>query len=573
MARAIGTGVALLLGALLFALWRARAGEADAPVEPAPAASSPAARAPESAEALLAQREALAFEPDSRAAAPGALAPAAPGPESLTVSVRILDREARALAGATLSRLVPGPDLVPVSAGRASADATGATWLRLGRDELDPSQSLVLALEAEGHARQCLDLEPARWTAGPMLNLGEVMLAPGGTLTGRVVDSAGTGLEGALVALSAELGESTPLEREMARLWPLIEPPGSEIPLLARSAADGAFTLAGAPTGRFALVAVWVGELDPLLPGRIEGLLVRPGETTPAPDLVLVAARPEELVRGLVRAPDGTPFDGAVITLSDEADQQRYSAFARSRADGRFGLPAPGETTFTLRARDPGGRWLPSTAVRGRAGGPELELRFEAEVGTPPPRSPAAPKPPIPEQGPARLRGRLTLGGEPPGSWSAGVGSQSSILDHAGDFELDGLSAGSVQLVLSPGRGAIRRVLSLPIELQAGANEWDLDLPVGDLALEHLPPVEPLVDGPGQSEWADFALEQNENGRYFVLLFPGPTDARAAFEDAPAGPFVLRYRGPGSRPDSLDSWPIAAEFELRAGERKTVVVP
>ncbi len=370
--RAIGTGVALLSAVLLFALWRARSAP-GAPAPPVGPASAP--RAWESAEAQLAAREALAFEPGARAAAPGAT-PAAPSAEQLTVSVRLLDREARALAGASLSWLVPGPDFVPEARRTTRADASGAAWLRIEWNELDSTQPLVLAFQAKGHARQDLRLEPTRWMAGPVLNLGEVMLAPGGTLGGRVLDQAGVGLEGALVALSAELGELSPAEREMARLWPLVEPPPG-VTLLTRSDAAGEFTLAGAPTGRFALVATLVGGPEARLPGRVEGVSVDPGAHVRAPDLVLLSAREQELLRGIVRAPDGTPLEGIWIGLSDDPGRQLYPARALSGADGRFALPALADTPLRVLASDPEGRWGQAETRGARAGGAELELRFE----------------------------------------------------------------------------------------------------------------------------------------------------------------------------------------------------
>ena len=332
------------------------------------------------AEAALAAREARALAEDGGLRA---LAPAAPAAQkaedALTVSVRLLDPAARPLAGGTLAWLAPGT-LLAEPRRVARADGTGAAWLHVPWSELDSTQPLAFALHAPGRVREQRVLEPAQWNASEVLSLGEAMLAEGGTVAGRVVDEAGAGVAGALVALSTELGEMDDAQREMARLWPLISDLGvAGVAPLAESGADGSFTLDGAPLGRFALVATLVGAEDPRLPDREQGVAVAAGETTRVRDLVLRRAKEAELVRGVVLAPDGAPLAGAQVGLLDEADGRLLPGRTLAGDDGRFALAAPAALTLRVVARDPAQRWPPAEARGARAGGAALELRLRPE--------------------------------------------------------------------------------------------------------------------------------------------------------------------------------------------------
>lgn len=344
--------------------------------------SAPPARLlPADSEAQLAEREARAFEP-----APGpppapspAPAPAASAAETgLTISARALDEAAHPIADARLTWLALAPDFLPEPRRSARSDANGTVWLKLDWDELDSTQPLLLTLVAAGHARVDLRLEPARWMAGPLVNLGEVELAPGGALAGRVLDARGQGVPGAVVALALELDANDVVARAMARVWPLVAPPTPGAMLLVRSGAQGEFTLEGAPLGRLALVAARFGGPDALLPARVEGLDVRTGETVRAPDLVLAPARAEELVRGRVLAPDGAPLAGIWIALGQAEGGDIYEGRTFTDADGRFALPALTDTVFRVLAMDAKGRWPQAEARDVRAGAPEVELRFES---------------------------------------------------------------------------------------------------------------------------------------------------------------------------------------------------
>jgi hypothetical protein len=54
---------------------------------------------------------------------------------------------------------------------------------------------------------------------------------------------------------------------------------------------------------------------------------------------------------------------------------------------------------------------------------------------------------------------------------------------------------------------------------------------------------------------------------------PGAPDARVELADVPAVVLELRYRGPGASREDHSRWPIVAEIEVTAGERRTVTLP
>jgi hypothetical protein len=345
-------------------------------------AATPVATAtpsPAEAEALLAEREArsLARDPSPQATAPAPQAAPSGADEVLTVGARLLDPEANALSGGTLVWLAAGSGFLTEMRGSARSDGTGAAWLRIPWNQLDSSEQLILALHADGHVRLELRLEPERWMASPLLNLGEMTLAPGGVVSGRVLDAAGAGVAGAVAAVTLELGARTGLAREMARVWPLYEGVGvaGVVPVV-RCGADGAFTLAGVPPGRFDVLAAPYGGAIALLPDREEHVEVRAGATTRVRDLVLRPPAPEELIRGRVIAPDGAPVPEAWIALAQADGMEIYEGRTQTGADGTFALPAMKDTVYRLLALDGQGRWPQAEIPDVRPGGAEVIVPF-----------------------------------------------------------------------------------------------------------------------------------------------------------------------------------------------------
>lgn len=518
--------------------------------------------------------------PEPVATAPAA-APPDPGAEEVTFGARLLDFENRPLLGAELAWYGPGLLGLPEARTSARADGSGAVWLALPRAEL-PAGRLLLVAGGPGCMRQLQWVDARRYAGTALVSLGEIVLRAGGSVAGRVLDARGQPVAGAFAGLTPEWPDPTDEVREQLRLWPRLDDLGAgNAPPIAFTDEDGHFTIEGAPTGRFQVVAARVprGEVTSL-PDRESGVIVRPGEETRVRDLVLGDSRPEERILGLVRSPQGSPVEGAELGLGDEAGQLAFRAGLQTGADGRFALLAPASGTYRLRLRDPAGRWKALEVPDVRPGGAPLELRFSDPLQdtfavAADPATESVPPAPVESRPEARLRGRLTLGGRSPGSWIVEVGGRHTILDHAGEFALRELEVGPCTVSAHPASGSARRTgLTAPIELAAGYNEWALDLPAGELVLENLPRAEPApTPGEGGADWPEYILTCEGSGFSWMLLFQETADGRVTLPDLPAGHHVLRFRGPGTTPEGVMSWPVAQEFELVAGRTTRIVLP
>jgi protocatechuate 3,4-dioxygenase beta subunit len=214
-----------------------------------------------------------------------------------------------------------------------------------------------------GYIAQTLDLGRQEPVDG-VVDAGDVKLAPGGVVRGRVLDkTTGDGIAGARV-------------RSFGGLDPQLQIFGA---VTAVSAGDGTFVLTGVPLGAHSLVAThadFVGDVDP---ARLFGVM---GGGSGGPPLFPEGSRdverdiemtPAEAVAGLVRAPDGSPVAGA--TVEEAGDENLIlsrllgsgSTSATSDANGGFVLRGvrPGtEVTLVATHRDYG----PSESVRVRAG-------------------------------------------------------------------------------------------------------------------------------------------------------------------------------------------------------------
>jgi hypothetical protein len=182
------------------------------------------------------------------------------------------------------------------------------------------------------------------------------------------------------VAVALEWGEPSEGERELLRAG-VFEPLVGEASFTV-SGPDGGFALSGVPAGRIAVVARGLPGSRLLLPARVEPVEVRPGETTELPDIVLREPDDEEVVAGVVLAPDGMPVPGASVLLADESGSRRLPGGTLTSAAGRFELLVPRGTTLRLSARAAGFGGVEVAGVRG--GDRNVVLRFERVPELPP---------------------------------------------------------------------------------------------------------------------------------------------------------------------------------------------
>ena len=310
--------------------------------------------------------EARALEPEDAASAGSTRAAraAAPAAVHLCVTGRVVDEQGAPIEGAEVrywSPWDPGREI-------ARSDASGVFSGGLTEEE----RGLTFEVLADGYQRA---ERRAASHAREVLDLGTIVLAPGGEVRGRVLEVGGRApVEGTVALVAAEElpagGGSAALE-EGRKLFQDLEPQ-----LWAELAPDGTFRLRGAPPGEHVLVAGGPGGIawSPAFRLAAGAVLER--------ELVLPRADENHWIEGRVFAPDGEPRAGIALSLNeDEAGLEEIGYAgphdATSGEDGRFRFALFAPATFTLRARDPRRRTSDLVLPGVTSGRRDLELHLE----------------------------------------------------------------------------------------------------------------------------------------------------------------------------------------------------
>jgi len=209
----------------------------------------------------------------------------------------------------------------------------------------EPSALVRVELHALGFASQ---LREVVCEAGGTTHLGRIELAPGGAVSGRLVDERGLAIVGGRVTLGA-LDE--PYQRlEAGRL----EAAPDGIPACA-SEADGRFRLLGVPAG---MVRLWA-HADGRKAAYSPPFEVREGQESLGVELVLEPIAPANLLCGIVLDPAGAPVPGAKIEYRHVfgGGSTVQSGTRNADGEGRFEFRLPADTRSWLRGTDPAGRF------------------------------------------------------------------------------------------------------------------------------------------------------------------------------------------------------------------------
>lgn len=218
----------------------------------------------------------------------------------------------------------------PVAGAEVHAVAAGLPWQsvnRIARSDANGeftaravAKTASLGATAAGFAPSPLvDLELSDAQQAP-LRVELVLSAPGGALTGRVVDGAGNGIAAATVAA----GDSRRLfdhrnNGTTAEKWG---------PRTVRTGDDGAFLLAGLSPGKLpvevqsAAYPLWRGECT-----------IEAGETIE----LVVTMLPGVTVHGVVRGEDGNPLAGAIVRAFPRAIETHFLQSGQYDFDSIFG--------------------------------------------------------------------------------------------------------------------------------------------------------------------------------------------------------------------------------------------
>jgi hypothetical protein len=203
------------------------------------------------------------------------------------------------------------------------------------------------------------------------MSLGDLVLRPGGSVSGRVVDAAGAPVAGAWVGVEDTDAAAAPVEDR--RMW---ERESLVVGVPALSDGTGAFLLEGAPVGALRL---WAGK-ERHRAGRSGLVEVRAGAEESGVEIRIEAERAEDRIEGRVLAPDGSPV--RYPSLFAQADGEGRSNTIRvnrepeAGKDGSFSLAVHFPADFHILAEDSYGRWGAAFAGPIRPGNRSVEMKF-----------------------------------------------------------------------------------------------------------------------------------------------------------------------------------------------------
>lgn len=180
-----------------------------------------------------------------------------------------------------------------------------------------------------------------------VLDLGDIVLRPGGAISGRVVDERGTPLEGVAVSAAA------PERKRLLDGGVVSSDRGRSGGDRTRSGTDGSFALRGLAPG-FVRVEAVLGDRR----GRSGRVEVRAGMESY--DLVMVVLKqrpPDSVITGLVLDPTGQPVPRADLRYSYRGILRSGSGSVTVNRAGQFRIEEVQNLDYSLLASDPRGRF------------------------------------------------------------------------------------------------------------------------------------------------------------------------------------------------------------------------
>jgi hypothetical protein len=453
------------------------------------------------------------------------------------LTATVLDSHELPLDGAELGLSLFGHELVrPLGhyrgellwEARATTDRDG----RARFERLPPRVALEVSIRRAGrhllHGRAPAALEPGA-------NERTWHVARPGSVVGRVVLDDGAPVAGVPV-------DAVPLADAAAPTPAAL--PWWELPRerrVVRTGDDGAFALAGLPSGAWLVGVAGETEVPP------DGSRFRC-----APACVRVDVRPDAVtectvtttaglaIAGLARRPDGAPAAGQVVTARLVGDE--FFAHARIDAAGAFRcaplLPGDYDVSVDVEFEGAFGTLLP---VRVRAGRDDVELRLVPSCGS--------------------LAGRVVVedSGVPARAWVTaravtGSGTVASHCDLDGAFRFVGLKQGLWTVRARDDRG--RAALTAPLRIAGGEEHSGVVLALAagaEIVLRHPPTAGELsfeLRRDGIVVYDDPLAEPGAPGVQRLTVAPGRWEVRFLVDG------VARH---------------ATEVELRAGEERVVV--
>jgi len=216
-------------------------------------------------------------------------------------------------------------------------------------------------LIADGRAMRVVS---ARLQAGQTTYLGDIVMQPGGSLSGRILDEHDAPIAGASVGLD-RLDDSYADFAARGQNRYAGEPSTT-------SAADGSYRIDGAPVAPCRIVSFAPAHES----GQSSIVEVRANEVMSGIDVELAALSPDRMLRGVVLDPDGQPVPQASVRFHYSRFQSTMDGGFDTDEHGRFDEIVERGTNAALFAHDEKGLWSDATATDVHPSDKDVVLRF-----------------------------------------------------------------------------------------------------------------------------------------------------------------------------------------------------
>lgn len=277
----------------------------------------------------------------------------------------------------------------------------------------------------------------------------------------------------------------------------------------------------------------------------------------------------EDLETDLLLRPVGTILGRVLVPSSESLVGTEVRATSPGRAGRNTTIDARGE--FALHGLAPG-EW---SLVH------EGDLRKKAEDRSPvtvdlAPGATARVDLDLAGKLPARLVGHFSIDGKAPrGNWKLSLSVDHRVgpamsLRNDGSFESEALERGSLRFqALS--RGNAIQVYHTTFPLAVGENRLELDIETGSIEFSALPLPDKVNFATDVLKPCHLTWEGDDGLKWSASLFEAKK-GRLTLGQVPVGKVELRYqREPSQGPPT--SFPVVAEFEVRAGEKNVFECP
>ncbi|MCP3920539.1 MAG: sigma-70 family RNA polymerase sigma factor [bacterium] len=314
---------------------------------------------------------------DAAAAAASPVGPAAPMTRASTVrvSARGVTDAGEPIHGAWLHlRRAPDDRARSASDGLLALEVERERFARLAESGSQAQVAGRVDVRVGAAGRRTRNLRAQFVEGAAVLELGDVTLVHGGVVHGRVVDSGGVGIEGALVAYGVPADTSLDASVHERRGPRDLDPSpraGIEPALLCTTGLGGAFRLDGVPVGHG---TAWARTATSLWAFSAP-VGVRAGEEVAGVELVVRDA-PDEVITGTVVDPGGEPLPGLRIAFERSEDSQGWIN-VHTDTSGSFFFVPPDGAAHDARVPAPSWEWEDQRRAAIAAGTHDLVIAFE----------------------------------------------------------------------------------------------------------------------------------------------------------------------------------------------------